>query len=163
MEHTEPNFEGDFSPSAGRHLICFSRYVSQNNSWTYLGRIMSSPVVLMKIAQELQGCVLTPEFFLKDVFDGERTWSLSCRKGVEMSLSAYVSKWFLWRVWLCTVHHSDLTEGTFVSGEFQCSVYFTTNGEKVCACFSGRGMYYSEVYIYFSGTSACIEISGSFY
>lgn len=63
----------------------------------------------------------------------------------------------------CAVRCCDLTENTFASGEFQCSIYFTTNGEKVYACFSGRGKYYSEVYIYFSGTSALIETNGSFY
>lgn len=45
--------------------------------------------------QELQHHVLTLVFFLQDVFDGQCTQSLHCRRGMEMSLPAHGPKWVL--------------------------------------------------------------------
>lgn len=41
--------EGSFSPSGGRHYVCFPWCVSQNSSWTNLERVMSSLIVLINI------------------------------------------------------------------------------------------------------------------
>lgn len=60
-----------------------------------------------QIAQELQHPVLTLVFFLQYVFDGECAWS-HCRKGMEMSLPAYRSKWVVWECDPEKLLHSSL-------------------------------------------------------
>lgn len=88
-----------YCPSKGRFFIAFPKYLALNNNCSCLDRIMSSPMVLKNTwcwnCSNLQHPVLTLLFFLQDVFGEECPWS-HCRKGMEMSLPAYRSKWAEW-------------------------------------------------------------------
>lgn len=60
-----------------------------------------------QIAEELQHPVLTLVFFLQHVSDGECPWP-HCRKGMEISLPAYRSKWVVWECDPEKLLHSSL-------------------------------------------------------
>lgn len=141
----QQNFESDFCPSKGRFCIDFPRYLAQNNSCTYLGRIMSSPVVLIKngLLKMCKSCSITCSrwyFFSKMCLMGsvhnhciaEGEWRCHCQL---MDPNGFCRSVTLKSC--CTVHCSDVAGDTFTAGELPCSIYFTKTGEKVCACFTG--------------------------
>lgn len=104
--------ESDFCPSKGRFFIAFPKYLAHKNNCTCIGRVMSCPVVLIKdgLLQLHKSCSILCShwnFFLQYVFDGECPWS-RCRKGMEMSLPAYRSKWVVWECDPEKLLHSSL-------------------------------------------------------
>lgn len=135
--------ESDFCPSKGRFFIAFPKYLAHKNNCTCIGRVMSCPVVLIKdgLLQLHKSCSILCShwnFFSSMCLMGsahdpvaEREWRCHCQLTDPNGLCESVTLKSC-----CTLHCSDLAGDSLGAGEFQCSIYLTKIGEKVCAAFT---------------------------